>query len=765
MKTFYKRMRDISEKIKTVDKGAVKVSVIVSVLFISVWLIYGIHLNDFSRLYRNIMTDLIMAQTENESEGISREIGLRCNIVGYVSKSVSRVKTDEFSVALPSILTTALTSARFEEIVYIDDDGTVYFPDGTKSQDHDAKKIMEKCDLTTSHTVFNNKDYFITDKDGFCIVAPVHDGLTVKGYVCGAVAYDTIVKDSNIRREVVHDEVILDSEGKVLAQIYDSIYVVVPEKEHSFFDYAQAGMTEEDFSVLTAEYTECIDSKVSGKSYADIYDDNQLLIYYPIEGTDGWSVMNCYPRAVIKSRMRRIQVTAIIMFTIIVCIMICAAVILLRFLNEEKKRVTALEFLDGLTGAYNRSAFIARCEEILKENKNLPYYMICFDVVNFRIINETYGHERSDNIIIEMANGCKEAFGHSEVYGRLTADVFVALTLDDGEEDERIKFIESRVAEEAKRYYINHPIKVKRGRYEVTDITESINRMIDKANIARKYVNLNANDLSCRYTDDLMNDARKAEEIESKMHLALQNGEFKPFLQPKFNMVENKISGAEALVRWIQDDGTIVPPGDFIPLFERNGFVEKVDFYMLEEICKYIRKMIDENREVYKVSVNQSRYLMNDPEYVAKVKAILLKYQIPVGLIELELTETVFFHEKERMIKMMNDLKLMNVDLSIDDFGSGYSSFNILKDVPFDVLKIDREFLSDTDHTEKGKWILKEIVEMAHGLGMSVICEGVETKEQIDLLVSIHCHYAQGFYFSRPIPLQEFIDKYNTVKE
>ena len=287
--------------------------------------------------------------------------------------------------------------------------------------------------------------------------------------------------------------------------------------------------------------------------------------------------------------------------------------------------------------------------------------------------------------------------------------------------------------------------------------------MIDKANIARKYIS--GNDFVCKYTEDILVDARKVEEIESHMGEALANGEFKPFLQAKFNMIENHISGAEALVRWIKPDGKVVSPGDFIPVFERNGFVEKIDFYMLEEICKYLRRMIDENREVYKISVNQSRYLLNDPEYANKVKTILLKYQIPVGLIELELTETVFFHEKERMIQTMKELKNMNVDLSIDDFGSGYSSFNILKDVPFDVLKIDREFLSDSVHTEKGKIILQKIVDMAHGLGMSVICEGVENVEQIELLVSIDCHYAQGFYYARPIPIEEFIEKYNVKKD
>ena len=211
--------------------------------------------------------------------------------------------------------------------------------------------------------------------------------------------------------------------------------------------------------------------------------------------------------------------------------------------------------------------------------------------------------------------------------------------------------------------------------------------------------------------------------------------------------------------------GHIVSPGDFIPVFERNGFIENIDFYMLEEICKYIRRMIDEGREVYPVSINQSRYLLYDPNYIMKVQEIMLRYKVPKGLIELEITETVFFNEKERMLDVMRNLKEFNMNLSIDDFGSGYSSLNLLRDIPFDVLKIDRGFLDESAQSESGKWILRKIVEMADGLNLRVICEGVETHEQVDMLLDIGCIYAQGFLYSRPIPLEEFIEKYNTPRD
>ena len=152
------------------------------------------------------------------------------------------------------------------------------------------------------------------------------------------------------------------------------------------------------------------------------------------------------------------------------------------------------------------------------------------------------------------------------------------------------------------------------------------------------------------------------------MHEALENGEFHPYLQPKWNMATDQISGAEALIRWIDEKGNIIPPDEFIPVFERNGFIEHVDFYMLDEICKYIRRMIDEGREVYPVSINQSRYLLYDPNYIMKVQEIMLKYRVPKGLIELEITETVFFNEKERMLEVMRNLKEFNMNLSIERY-------------------------------------------------------------------------------------------------
>jgi EAL domain-containing protein (putative c-di-GMP-specific phosphodiesterase class I) len=244
------------------------------------------------------------------------------------------------------------------------------------------------------------------------------------------------------------------------------------------------------------------------------------------------------------------------------------------------------------------------------------------------------------------------------------------------------------------------------------------------------------------------------------METALFNREFKMFIQPKWDIREDRLYGGEALVRWIKEDGNMVYPSDFVPVFERNGFIEQIDMYMLDSACRMLREQLDAGNAIYPISVNQSRMLLNDPDYIRRITDVLQKYQIPEGYIELEITETVLFSEQDKMISILNELKSVNIKLSMDDFGSGYSSLNMLKDFPFDVLKIDKEFFSESITSEASVWILKKIIEMAEGLGIRVICEGVETKDQVEMLQKIGCRYVQGYYYSKPIPAERFVELY-----
>ena len=757
----YRLIKKLYSWYERADKKSMAVSLFIAAVFTSVGLIFILHIVTVTGNYRDLAMEGIVAESYRGGEKISGLFTEKFDVIKQLSGTLSSVDVSEGEL-IGNAYNVASDITEFDEIVTVTANGRIYYKDGTETRDAKVRPLLKRIDPTKSYDVIDNDLHFLTDESSILFIAPIkHEGNT-DAFVVGVVNYDNLVSQIDVNSGIKHDEVLLDDNGKVIALINENEVATV-KNEYYFFDSFHEYVSEQDYIAFSREYMEGINSESSGYYVAKTGDESILYVYVPITNSEGWATMHCFDDSNITQYIRRMLLLSIVSFIIIMGLMTAGGIVITRHFRGERKRISDLEYLDGLTGIINRNAFITQAKEMIEKNKDFPYRIMCLDVVNFRIINETYGHERSDEIIKALADACKEAFGVNEVYARLTADVFVVLIADIGDEEERTAFIETKVEERAKEVFINHAIKLKRGIYTVTDIYEAVDRMIDKANLARKYVDPNSSNLRCIYSDKLMDEARKVELIESTMNAALENGEFRPYLQAKYNMVENRVCGAEALVRWIKADGTIVSPADFIPIFERNGFVEKIDFYMLEEVCKYLRRMVDEGKKVYPVSVNQSRYLLNDPNYVNKVRDILLKYRIPIGLIELELTETVFFHEKERMIKMMYEMKDINVNLSIDDFGSGYSSFNILNDVPFDVLKIDRAFLSDSVHTEKGKWILKEITEMAHGLGMSVVCEGVETKEQADLLVSIDCHIAQGFYYAKPIALEEFIEKYNNA--
>ena len=221
-------------------------------------------------------------------------------------------------------------------------------------------------------------------------------------------------------------------------------------------------------------------------------------------------------------------------------------------------------------------------------------------------------------------------------------------------------------------------------------------------------------------------------------------------------MVSGRIVSAEALTRWQKTEDQVMYPNDFIPVFEKNGFITQVDFYVLEVVCKVLNERIREHQTFVNISINQSRYLLQDEHYVEKINHILECYNIPPELMEFELTESMFFEDSEMMIKIMHRLKQLGLNVSIDDFGSGYSSLNVLKDVPADVIKMDKEFLNATDGNLESEVIIRKTVEMAKELHKKVVCEGVETKEQADFLKQIGCDMVQGFLYAKPLPMEEF---------
>lgn len=244
--------------------------------------------------------------------------------------------------------------------------------------------------------------------------------------------------------------------------------------------------------------------------------------------------------------------------------------------------------------------------------------------------------------------------------------------------------------------------------------------------------------------------------IEEEMKRALIDSEFQVYYQPKIDLKTKKVVGAEALIRWIKPDGTMIFPDQFIPVFERNGFIEELDGYVLKEVSKFLMNRVKNKTSVFPISINQSRYLFSNPHYVDNIETIIENTGINGELIELEVTESLYIENHTQLARVVNQLRECNIKFSIDDFGSGYSSLNLLTEISADVLKIDREFLTDSDTSQVKRDVIENIVELAHKLNMKVVCEGVETRDQVEFLENILCDVAQGYYYSRPMPVLDF---------
>lgn len=408
---------------------------------------------------------------------------------------------------------------------------------------------------------------------------------------------------------------------------------------------------------------------------------------------------------------------------------------------------------DTTTEIYNKRTFFSRTKNLLKLNKHDEFCIIRFDVDNFKVINELFGHDEGDKLLRHIASDLENLMSSFDdcTYGRLESDVF-AVCLKKQNVDTAVE----KIGFFAKDYMLDFDIMISVGIYEVTDRTLSVDIMCDRAHLAQKTIKGNYI-LRSAYFDEKMHESIINDQvITSMMNTALSERQFIVYYQPKYNISTGTISGAEALVRWIHPEKGMIYPGVFIPVFERNGFIMKLDEYVWEEVCVFIRERLDAGKRVPPISVNISKVNLYNPKLCDNIIGLVEKYNIPTELFQLELTESAFTDNKFVLDNVMKRLKGYGFTVMMDDFGSGYSSLNMLKEIPVDVLKIDLRFLSGEGDSIKGGKILSSVITMAKWLDMHVITEGIETVEQLSFLRSVGCEDGQGFYFARPVPKEEY---------
>lgn len=483
----------------------------------------------------------------------------------------------------------------------------------------------------------------------------------------------------------------------------------------------------------------------------------KAMIQCPI--VDGSDLLGCFAYAICRegSVFTESDVSQILMITKI----IIGYLVRLR----SKQDIDRITYRDKLTGVMNFTAFQLEFERILASNPQCKYAIVYSDIDRFKFINEKYGFRAGDNILRAISDIYRKKLDPDEIFARVTADKFIAIMKYSSqlELDQRINAIHDAINHIQKTDNTCYYLPVRSGVYHIRPEDTSISGMIDLANLARKSVkNIHISTIS-HFNESMKSRLKRQKDIEQVMADALVREEFVVFYQPKFALCNNRLAGAEALVRWKRPDAALMRPDEFIPIFEDNGFIIELDFYVLEQVCRKLRRDIDNNVPVLPISVNFSRTHIKSEDLITRLHDCLQRYNIPPNLIEIEITESALTENEGYLIDMISELHNIGLVVSMDDFGSGFSSLNLLKKLPVDILKIDKNFFASDSATERERCIIENVVNMARSLGIHVVSEGVETSEQANFLRSIKCDLAQGYLFGPPVDERSFEMTYQAV--
>lgn len=416
------------------------------------------------------------------------------------------------------------------------------------------------------------------------------------------------------------------------------------------------------------------------------------------------------------------------------------------------------KYHDPQTRHTNMAYFSARCDAYMKDRTIDHYTAMAVNLSDFTNLNLLIGSENCDIVLIRYMDWLKMGLDKDEVLSRISGDQFALLIHKDHEEMilEKLRSSEIRYGKQPGEKV---SISAEAGIYRLTSDVESYHQIIQAISNALN-VAKNSVQLQFSYYDPLSADATERKKFyEEAFEKALVNEDIHVFFQPKVSLKDYELIGAEALSRWIVD-GQIVPPDSFIPILEETTRICKLDFYVLEHVCRSIHDWIEHGVKPVKVSVNFSRRHLSNKNLVQDIVRVLDKYEVPHQFIEVELTETTIDADFAALKQIVYGLRDCGIESSVDDFGMGYSSLSLIRDVPFKVLKIDKSFLGDknVESDERQRAMMKHVISMANDMGMECIAEGVESMEHVQLLKESKCYMAQGFLFNRPVPQEEFED-------
>lgn len=421
-------------------------------------------------------------------------------------------------------------------------------------------------------------------------------------------------------------------------------------------------------------------------------------------------------------------------------------------LRETAAMINQVKY-DRLTGLYSKEFFYQQVKDVLLRNPEREYIILCSDIENFKLINDVFGIPTGDRLLRGIAQIYQKKIEGKGICGRINSDQFACLL------ERKWEFTDPVFAEASAQINENFSIRnvvMKWGIYSIDDRTISVEQMCDRALLAARSIKGQYGKYFAAYDDTLRNRLLKDQAITNSMEAALAGNQFQIYLQPKYRIEDEHLVGAEALVRWVHPEWGFQSPAEFIPLFEKNGFITQLDQYVWDRVCAVLRDWDDRSFKPISISVNVSRADIFNADLADILVKTVQKYNLSPSRLHLEITESAYTETPRQIIDTVSNLRKLGFIVEMDDFGSGYSSLNMLNELPIDILKLDMKFIQSETAKPSSQGILQFIINLARWMHLSVVAEGVETREQLLRLAEIGCDYVQGYYFARPMPPSDF---------
>ena len=740
-----------------------KITTVVVVISILLLLGGGIITSFLGRVQKDTMTTQMTSEAEEYRANVLRKIEADLQTLQTLasffrfSNTISAIDTDAFANGLYE----SNNHNSFIQMGYFTEEGVgirvtinqeIEKDVPVEELPEDLQTIIEKAWQGESSVSRVYEDEIIGDKV-FAYAIPVYEGNEITGVLAAndsIDAFEDILDDKTAMNGYGYVHMI-GKEGKFLIRSKNK---VVDKRVESIFDgnYITDGEKEKIREAIDRDESVFSEFRYQGTAYQ---------IYLSPIGLNGWYLFCVDTMQGVNAPIyQMINVTRAV-FVGVLCLSVFLLIYGYQMLRKNHKQLIELAYYDSLTGAYNTVRFMQEMKDALSGPEK---YSVCvLNIHQFKFINEIFGRAQGDKLLCHISQVLKESVNPGEYFCRDTGDFFWMILKGQNEEAirERLYEMMEKISRFSLSQHHNYQIMIYCG-VAVRRDDSSAEMMMTHAMFALQTAKGTDRNNVWFYDVELHKQETLQNYIESHMHQALKDKEFRMFLQPKMDMRTGKLGGAEALVRWIPKDGTIIYPNQFIPLFESNGFCSSLDMYMVENVCRKIREWIDAGITPVPVSVNQSKLLFYEEDYVENLCSILERYKVPGELITLEILEGLAAGNIDELNKKIDQLKVKGFRISMDDFGSGYSSFNTLGKLHIDELKMDRVFLSAITgkEDERQKIIMAQVVDLAKKLRISTVAEGVETKENEALIRALGCSYGQGYYYSRPVDEEEFDRKY-----